>query len=94
MSDSATAWTVDRQAPLSMGFSRPEYWSGLPCPPPGGLPDPEMEPESSALAGRFFTTDLPGKHLFSELRHDKSTCFRKYPSAFLFNSMRITRSFI
>ena len=35
----ATPWTVTRQAPLSMGFSRQEYWSGLPCPPPGGLPD-------------------------------------------------------
>ena len=37
-------WTAARQAPLSMGVSRQEYWSGLPCPPPGNLPDPEMEP--------------------------------------------------
>jgi len=47
------------QAPLSMGFSRQEYWSGLPCPPPGDLPDPEIKPMSltfPALAGRFFTT--------------------------------------
>ena len=47
------------QAPLSTGFSRQEYWSGLPCPPPGDLPDPEIEPtslKSLALAGRFFTT--------------------------------------
>ena len=47
------------QAPLSMGFSRQEYWSGLPCPTPGDLPDPGIEPESltsPALAGRFFTT--------------------------------------
>ena len=52
------------QAPLSMGFSRQEYWSGLPFPPPGELPHPEMELEStvtSALAGRFFTTEPPGK---------------------------------
>ena len=52
-------WAVDRQAPLSMGFSRQEYWSGLPFPPPGGLPDLGMEPtslRSSALAGGFFTT--------------------------------------
>ena len=41
----ATLWTVARQAPLSMGFSRQEYWSGLPCPPPGDLPDPGIEPE-------------------------------------------------
>ena len=48
------------QAPLSMGFSRQEYWSGLPCPPPGDLPDlGTIEPASlpsSALAGRFLTT--------------------------------------
>ena len=50
---------VDAKAPLSMGFSRPEYWSGLPCPPPGDLVNPGVEPESlvsPALADRFFTT--------------------------------------
>ena len=54
-----TLWAVARQAPLSMGFSRQEYWSGLPFPPPGDLPDPGAEPTSlmsPALAGRFFTT--------------------------------------
>ena len=52
-----TLWTVSRQAPLSMGFSRQEYWSGSPCPPAGDLPDPGMEPVSlmyPALAGSFF----------------------------------------
>ena len=39
----ATPWTVTCQAPLSMGFSRVEYWNGLPCPPPGDLPDPGIE---------------------------------------------------
>ena len=43
LSDSATTWTVARQAPLSVGFSRQEDWTGLPCPPPGGLPHPGME---------------------------------------------------
>ena len=55
----ATLWTVARQAPLSMGFSKQEYWSGLPCPPPGDLPDPGTEPRSLTsppLAGGFFTT--------------------------------------
>ena len=64
VSDSATPWTVARQAPPSMGFSRQEYWSGLPFPSPGDLPDPGIEPvspESSALAGGFFTTEPPGK---------------------------------
>ena len=42
-------WTVAYLAPLSLGFSRPEYWSGLPCPPPGDLPDPGIEPESPAF---------------------------------------------
>ena len=54
-----TLWTVAHQTPLSMGFSRQEYWSGLPCPPPGALPDPEIEPTSlmsPVLAGRFFIT--------------------------------------
>ena len=55
----ATPWTTASQAPLFMGFSRQENWSGLPCLPPGDLPNPGIEPVflmSSALAGRFFTT--------------------------------------
>ena len=52
----ATLWTVACQVPLSMGFSRQEYWSGLPCPPPGDHLDPGIEPTSLALAGGFFTT--------------------------------------
>ena len=55
-----TPWTVALQAPLSMGFSRPEYWSGLPCPPPGDLPDPGIKPGSPVLAGRFFTMSHQG----------------------------------
>ena len=54
-----TLWTEARQAPLPMGFSRQEYWSGLLCPPPGDLPDPGIEPValvSPALADVFFTT--------------------------------------
>ena len=45
----ATQWTAAHQAPLSMGFSRQEYWSGLPCPSPGGLPNSRTEPVSPAL---------------------------------------------
>ena len=48
--------TVAHQAPLSMGFPRQEYWSGLPFPPPEHLPNPGTEPTSPALAGEFFTT--------------------------------------
>ena len=56
-----TPWTIAFQVPLPLGFSRQEYWSGLPCPPPGDLPDPGIEPESPALAGRSFTTAPPRK---------------------------------
>ena len=54
-----TLWTIVCQAPLSMGFSRQEYWSGLPRPPPGDIPNPGIEPMSlmsPVLAGEFFTT--------------------------------------
>ena len=61
-----TSWTTARQTPLSMGFSRKEYWSGLPCPPLGDLPNPGIKsaspttpvsPASPALEGGFFTTE-------------------------------------
>ena len=54
--DSEIPQTVACQAPLPMGFSRQEYWSGLPFPPPGDLPNPGIEPVSPVLEGRFFTT--------------------------------------
>ena len=61
VSDSATPWTVARQAPLSTGFSRQEYWSGLPFSSPGDPPDSGIEPMSLSLAARFFTTEPAGK---------------------------------
>ena len=70
-----TPWTVARQAPLSMGFSRQEYWSGLPCPPPDLL-DPGIEPRSlisPTLSGRFFTSrwtwDLESLSLSLSISH-------------------------
>ena len=57
----ATSWTVALQAPLSMGFSRQEHWSGLPFPSPRDLPNPGIKSISPALAGGFFTTEPPGK---------------------------------
>ena len=56
----ATPWTVACQAPLSMGFSRQEYWSGLPFPSPGYLPYPGIKPVSPALAGGFFIAEHQG----------------------------------
>ena len=53
--------TVASQAPWPMGVPKQKYYSGLPFPPPEDLPDPETEPISPALAGRFSTTEWPGK---------------------------------
>ena len=57
----ATPWTVAYQASPSMGFSRQEYWSGLPFPSPGDLPDPGNEPRSPALEADALTSEPPGK---------------------------------
>ena len=61
----ATPWTVAYQAPPSMGFSRQEYWSGLPFPSPGDLPDPGIEPRSPVLQADALTSEPPGKPLVS-----------------------------
>ena len=58
-----TVWTVAGQAPLSLGFSRLEYWSGLACPPPGDLPDPGIKPTSPALQADTLPPELPGKYI-------------------------------
>ena len=68
-----TLWTVAHQGPLSMGFFGQGYWSGLPCPPPGDLPDPGIELASlmsPALAGGFFTTSATWEaHTFKINNH-------------------------
>ena len=72
-----TPWTVAHEAPVSMGFSRQEYWNELPFPFPGNLPDPGTEPGSPvslALAGGFFTTESPKKPPF-ETSHVQSNVF-------------------
>ena len=61
ISNSATWWTVGHQAPLSVGFSRQEYWRGLPFPSPGDLLNPGIECISPELSDEFFTTEPPGK---------------------------------
>ena len=58
-----TPWTVAYQAPLSLGFPRQEYWSGLPFPPTGDLPDPGIEPGSPALQADSLPSEPPGKPL-------------------------------
>ena len=57
----ATPWTLAHQAPPSMGLSRQEYWSGLPFPSPGDLPDPEIKPRSTALQADTLNSEPPGK---------------------------------
>ena len=77
----ATLWTIVRQTPLSTGFSKQEYWSRLPCPPPGDLPDPGIKLvslKSPALAGGFFTTSTTWEAQYSIYKH--------YFSAKLFES--------
>ena len=59
----ATPWTVAHQAPPSMGFSRQEYWSELPFPSPGDLPDPGIKPRSLAFQADALTSKPPGKSL-------------------------------
>ena len=71
-----TPWTVALQASMSMGFSRQEYWSGLPCPLQGDLPDPGIEPMSlisPTLAGRFFTTSATWEAHSEHLREVNAT---------------------
>ena len=91
----ATPWTVAYQAPLSMGFSRQEYWSGLPFPSPGDLPDPGIEPMSlmsPALADRFFITSSAwgtlngdkGEKLVNWHQAQIKTSLLKYLTAYLF----------
>ena len=73
-----TPWTVAHQAPLSMGFSRPEYWSGLPYPPLEDLPDSGIKPACPALASGFFTTALVDRFFISP---HQFTILTKYQSA-------------
>ena len=61
VSNSVTPWTVAHQAPLSMEFSRQEYWSGLPCPSPEDLPDPGIEHRSPALQADSLLSEPPGR---------------------------------
>ena len=68
----ATLWTVAHQAPRSMGFSRQEYWSGLPCPPPGDLPDPQIEPVSPVAAA------LQADSLLLSLQESNCLCIDRY----------------
>ena len=75
---SAILWTLARQTLLSMEFSRQEYWSGLPCPPPGDLPNPGIEPRSLALQVDSLLSEPPGKPI-----HPKYSVFSLIPSCCL-----------
>ena len=78
----ATPWTVAHQAPLSMGFSRQEYWSGLPFPSPGDLPNPGIEPRSPAMQADALTSEPPGKLIWVviSIKIRPSLWSRTYPS--------------
>ena len=76
-----TLWTITLQAPLCMGFSRQEYWSGLPCPPPGDLPNPGIEPRLLwLLPCIFFTAGLLGKPLSKVVYIKNNTVLQSCPT--------------
>ena len=80
----ATPWTINCQAPVSMGFSRQEDWSRLPFPPPEDLPDPGIKVSSltsSALVGGFFITGPPGKFPRKSVQVIKSRRCFKFPAS-------------
>ena len=98
VSDSVTPWTVAHQAPLSMGFSRREYWNGLPCSPPEDLSHPGIEPISLALQVGSLLTEPAGKPsrwlrapTFNE-QHSPNPLML-YSSYAQFNSIKLTTSF-
>ena len=71
----AIPWTVAYQAPPSMEFSRQEYWSGLPFPSPGDLPDPGIEPRSPTLQADALPSELPGKPSGNHSAHENTVDF-------------------
>ena len=79
VSDSATPWTVVHQAPPSIGFSRQEYWSGLPFPSPGDLPYPGIEPRSPALQADALTSEPLGKPPYSLIKRKTSIIWMVSP---------------
>ena len=88
----ATPWTVAYQAPPSMGFSRQEYWSGLPFPSPGDLPDPGIKPGSPGLEADALTSEPPGKPfppaslaIRSGQMRPTQTMLLQFPGKFLFS---------
>ena len=86
----ATLWPLVLQAPLSVGFSRQEYWSGLPCPPPGALPTQGLNPPltSPTLAGKFFTTSAIGKAHIGRSHLVILTHFTFYSISYFFKEIK------
>ena len=77
----ATPWTVVCQAPLSMGLSRQVYWSGLPFPSPGDLPDPRIKPSSPAMQAYSLPTELQGKSFCGLVANFYSIKAKKIPAS-------------
>ena len=96
---SVTPWTTPYQSPLSMGFPRQEYWSGLSFPSPEGLPNPGIEPVSPALAGGSFTPESPGKPYHGILPSNKSeyltyTCLNEVLEKYIQGKKAISKEYI
>ena len=91
----ATLCTITYQAPLSIGFSRQEYWNGLLCPFSGNLLNPGIEPMSSVLAGGFFTAESEGKPQYMvavlfTVKSNSPTSFSQWKNLFYFNQVSLT----
>ena len=82
----ATPWTVGHQAPPSMGFPRQEYWSGLPFPSPGDLPNPRIKPGSPALQADALTSEPPGINIFPPFWTSLSSPSPSHPSRLIQSS--------
>ena len=87
-----TPWTVARQAPLPMGFSRQEYWSRFPCPSPGDLPNPGIEPRSPSLQADSLLSEPPGKPSYSSNSLSSPTHLVWEPSFLLWIDKALTQS--
>ena len=89
-----TPWTVAHQAPLSMGFSRHEYWSGLPFPSPGDLPNPGIEPRPPALQAHSLPSEPPGKPLIHQRTWANSKQHRNQCRSGLYSNVSLFTLFV
>ena len=94
VSVSVTSCMAAHQAPLSMGFSRQEYWSGLPCPPPGDLPDPGIEPRSCALQADSLPSEPPRKPFLATSKEEDGLRQKAFKASWKIYTKTSTSSYL